>query len=179
LVLGLHFDRNGTAGIVGVAVGGQPATAVNVLSDTTLTAVAPPGAYGPADVTVSTALGLGRAPQAYVYSPGLVASAVAWQTGTLSIANYGPPGASFQTQFSTAATSIPLPPFGTLLIGPAPILDGIALTLYPASGVSEIAVPVPSSPSAAGVTLHFQSAAILSFAPLDVKLVNRASTLLQ
>jgi len=176
---GLHFDRGGTAGVVTVDVGGQPASSVVVVSDTTLTAVTPPGSYGPADVTVSTALGSAVRAGGHVFTPGLVTSPVAWQTGTLRIANHGPLGASFQTQFSTVATSIPLPPFGTLLIGPAPILDGVPITPYPASGLSEVIVPIPTSPSAAGTTLHFQTAAILSFAPLDVQLLNRQSVLLQ
>ncbi len=176
-ICGLHFDRGGTAAPLTVDVGGQPASSVVVVSDTTVTAVTPPGSFGPADVTITTALGTTVDAGGYIYSPGLTSSPEAWQTGVLRIANYGPAGGTFQTAYSTVTTSIPLPPFGTLLIGPSPIFDAIPSTPYPASGVALAEVTVPVNPTLAGVTFHLQSVAVLSLVPLDVRLVNRSSTL--
>jgi formylglycine-generating enzyme required for sulfatase activity len=75
-IIGTHL---GTA--TAVTIGGVPATGVTVLSPSTVTAVAPAGALGPAAVRLTTAAGTVTAPQPFTYMPASVSS-IAPNTGT-------------------------------------------------------------------------------------------------
>lgn len=100
--------------------------------------------------------------------------------GTLEVENWSQSGLLFQTWFSPFATSIPLPPFGTLLIGPGSLYPLIPTTPYPSALVAHTAsFGVPSDPTLQGVALYFQSASIASLAPLSIALTNRATTTIQ
>jgi hypothetical protein len=97
--------------------------------------------------------------------------------GSVRIDDYGPLGGVYVMAASTVATSIPLPFWGTLLIGPNPIVILAGPTFYPgSSGPSTTLLPIPPNPQFQGLSLHFQTLALGS--PID-QLTNRASTLLQ
>jgi hypothetical protein len=89
----------------------------------------------------------------------------------------GPTGASFLLCVSTAAQSLHVSGFGTLLIGPSPIATLTGVVPYPGlSGPHWLPLPIPNNPAFAGAALHFQS---LALSPASVQLTNRATTLIQ
>ena len=176
-VSGLHFQHLGAGPTVTARVGGTPVVGLSVLSDTQLAFTTPSGALGPALLEVASVYGSDADPDGFVYTPAVVASAVAPIGGAVTVTDYGPPGVLFSLQMSPVATSIPLPPWGTLLIGPAPLIK-VVEKQYPApDGVHVLPLPVPSDPSLAGAVVHFQAAAVLSFTPLVLVLTNRSTTL--
>ena len=173
-ICGLHFVRSGLAGSVTVDIAGAPATGVGVVSDSLVNATVPAGPYGPNDVTVTTALGAANQAGGFVHTPALRVSPHGFST--LRLENFGVAGGLFETWASTTSTSIPLPPYGLLEIGPAVLFKLVGGTPYPApDGISTLQLPVV--PGLAGVTLYLQSIAILSFVPLDARLVNSSSVL--
>jgi hypothetical protein len=96
---------------------------------------------------------------------------------TIRVGNFGPAGASFLMCVSTAAQSVPVPGFGTLLIGPSPIVTITGLVGYPGlAGPHVLPVPIPNNPIYSGFSLHFQSLALTS---TGVQLTNRATTMIQ
>lgn len=96
---------------------------------------------------------------------------------SVRIDDYGPSGGVYVMAGSTATTSIPVPVWGTLLIGPSPIIILAGPTVYPGtSGPSTVFLGIPPNPAFQGLSLHFQTLALAS--PTDM-LTNRASTLLQ
>lgn len=81
--------------------------------------------------------------------------------GTLRVDDYGPPGAGFGLLASTTTQSLALPPFGTLRLGPGPIVLLLGLTPYPAgTGLHTLRLPVPNDPTLANVRLYLQSLAV-------------------
>ena len=109
--------------------------------------------------------------------PAVAASPCTPVGGSVRIDDYGPLGGVYVMAASTVATSIPLPFWGTLLIGPNPIVILAGPTFYPgSSGPSTTLLPIPPNPQFQGLSLHFQTLALGS--PID-QLTNRASTLLQ
>ena len=93
---------------------------------------------------------------------------------------WGRPGAGSTRRGKRSPRPRSLPPFGTLLIGPAPLVPGIENGVYPApGGIQEVRAAVPDLAIFAGATLYFQSIAVLSLIPLDVQLVNSTSTFFQ
>ncbi len=109
--------------------------------------------------------------------PAIAASPCTPVGGMLRVDDYGPAGGVYVMAGSTATTNIPLAPWGTLLIGPSPLVILAGPTAYPGtSGPSTTLLPIPPNPLVQGMALHFQT---LAFgAPTD-QLTNRASTLLQ
>jgi hypothetical protein len=175
-VSGLNFDKFGVGPTVGVTVGGAAATGVSVQSNTQLVMNTPPGAMGQADVVVTSSLGSGSKPDGFVYTPAVLSTEQVVLTGKLRVENYGPVGTYFDTWFSPFATSIPLPPFGTILIGPTPIVKFLA-GFYPApNGIHVLEVTVPNDPSLHGVVAHYQTVSVPSFAPLVIQLTNASTT---
>lgn len=84
----------------------------------------------------------------------------------------GPPGAPAALGFDFAAGSIPSP-FGTVCLGPAPIL--LPLVLDPA-GAGAFALTLPATASFGGLTFHQQGAAIDPAAPGGIGLSDGATT---
>ena len=77
---------------------------------------------------------------------------------------------------SAFETSIPLPPFGVLEIGPTPLVAALTGVMYPGpDGVHVIQAQVQPNPTLVGKAVHIQSVAILSFVPFDVRLTNKAT----
>jgi hypothetical protein len=129
-------------------------------------------------VTVSSSFGSGELSGAFLHTPAVVTPPSALLGTVLDIADYGPVGSIYQVNFSPFETSIPLPPYGTLLIGPTSVF-ALALLVYPGpDGVGTLPLFLPEDPTLSGVTLHFQSLAVISLSPLDARLTNRSSTLL-
>ncbi|QDU67468.1 IPT/TIG domain-containing protein [Engelhardtia mirabilis] len=177
---GIHLDRGGLAAPVVASLDGSPLAGLVVLSDSTVTATVPAGANGPADLLLSTSLGTASLGGGFVHTPAVTSSPVAYRTGEIELANYGAPGGFFDMYASPFVTNLPLPPYGNLLIGPAPLIPLIFIQPYPApDGIVVTRATIPDDPGLSGLFLHFQSIAVQSLAPLDVQLVNRASTLLQ
>jgi hypothetical protein len=112
---------------------------------------------------------------AILCGPGVAASPCTPVGGSIRVDDWGPVGL-FVLGASTATTSIPVPPFGTQLIGPTPLVT-LAIAAYPGpAGPHTLLLPIPGNPAFQGASLHFQSLAV--GAPFD-SLTNRASTLLQ
>ncbi|MCI0587171.1 MAG: IPT/TIG domain-containing protein [Planctomycetes bacterium] len=175
-IAGLNFDKLGVGPSVTVTIAGAPATGVSVVSDTQITCLAPPGPSGPSALTVTSPFGSDTLPQGFVHTPALLASPTVLPGGAVLFTNFGPVGGGYQTWFSIFTTSIPLPPFGTLLIGPS-FLVQLFGGAYPApSGIALVPVGVPNDPALSGLQLHFQTAAITAFAPLTIVLTNRSTT---
>jgi hypothetical protein len=112
-----------------------------------------------------------------LWGPGVASSPCRSPGDTVHVDDFGPQGASFVLFFSTAAQSMPLPPFGTLLIGPAPILALTGVVAYPGpSAPHRQPLPIPNDAALRGLSLHFQSLALM---PPSFQLTNRASSLLR
>ncbi|MBK8975458.1 MAG: hypothetical protein IPM29_06000 [Planctomycetes bacterium] len=109
--------------------------------------------------------------------PGVASNPCRSLGDTLDIDDFGPAGASFVLFLSTAAQSLHWPPYGTLLIGPTPILPVTGVVPYPGtSGPHRVSLPIPNSPVLHGLSLHFQTLALLTAGP---QLTNRATSLLR
>jgi hypothetical protein len=175
-VHGAHFELGGAAAPLALTVGGVPVSGLAAQSDSILTATVPAGPSGPKEVLLTTSAGVARLSDGFIHTPAVRSSPDAFQTGGLRLENWGPVGAYYETFYSTATITLPLPPFGTLLIGPAP-LEKLLLGFYPGpDGLAVADFTVPTAPAFAGLPLHFQSLAVLQFSPLDVRLTNRSTT---
>jgi len=109
--------------------------------------------------------------------PAVSATSAAPIGGTLRVDDWGPAGAAFALFLSTASTNLPLPPFGTLLIGPTPLVTVLGATPYPPSpALHSLVLGVPNVPSLAGATLFWQSLSVQGSAGT---LTNRTQTRLQ
>lgn len=170
---GMNFVQGGNAGSVSLEVGGLLVGDLSVVSDTQLTGTVLASSSGPKDVKVTSEIGSETRDDGFVHTPGLWLPE-ALDVGTvLTMKNYGPIGASFDVWVSPNQTFIPLPPFGVIEIGPAPIFSVLSGVTYPApDGVHTVASLVPDNPTLVGVKLHFQTVAVLSIVPLDVRLTN-------
>ena len=175
-ITGLNFDKFGAGPSVTVDVGGSSASGINVVSNTLITANAPAGAKGPQDLTVSSTHGTSFSPGAFIYTPAITTTPNSVQGGTVTIRNYGEVGNVFNTYVSDVTTSASTK-FGTLLIGPFPVV--LLLPVLPYSGpdgINEIVADVPIDPNLTGLTVYFQSLDISGFGPVTGELTNRSST---
>ncbi len=113
---------------------------------------------------------------AVLCGPGVASSPCRSPGDSLQIDDFGPAGASFVLCVSTATQTLPVPPFGTLLIGgSAPIITLSGLVPYPGlSGPHTQQLLVPNDPTLRGLAVHFQSVA---FTATGIELTNRATTL--
>ena len=182
VLTGLNFDLEGSGGTLTVQVGGSPAGNVTVVSNTLVTCDAPAGLGGGAvDVVVTTSKGADSAPDGFVYTPAILSSTLALPGGTIEVTNAGPTGgALFFSYYSSVTTAIPIAPFGTLLIGPTPLVEFLAGIPYPGpDGVHVTQAPVPTNPALIGLELPFQTVAILSLVTAEIVLTNRATTTFQ
>jgi len=177
-IAGLNFDKFGVGPSITVGVGGAPASGVVVVSNTQIDAVAPPGPSGPAPVTVSSSFGSDTLPDGFLHTPAVLSSSAVMLGGTLVLQNVGPTSAILFDGFASPfEASIPFPPFGTILIDPSLLVNFIEDGTYPApNGIHVLAFTVPNLPILSGLTLHFQSAVLLSLTPPTIVLTNRAST---
>ena len=172
-VHGLNFDKPGVAGSLTVQIGDGPPIAATAVSDTELQVAAPAGTPGPVDLGVTTPYGTASLADAFGYWPAVLVSSPVAIGATAELANWGPPGGVYEAWASTVTTSLPLPPFGTLLIGPIPLLKIVA-GAYPADATPAVkALAVPADAQLAGLDLHFQSVAVSS-GP-TIALSNRAT----
>jgi hypothetical protein len=175
-ISGLNFDKFGNGPTVTVDIGGNAATGVNVSSNTQLTATAPAGAKGPQDLTVTSSFGSNTAVGGYVYTPAVTATPFSVQGGTVELKNYGTVGQVFNTYISTATTSANTN-YGTLLIGPFPLVQVLgSVPYFGPDGVTDIVFGVPHNPVLVGLTVYYQSLDITGVGPLTGELTNRAST---
>ncbi len=176
-ISGLNFDKFGVGASVTVSIAGVPATDVVVMSDTLLTCTAPAVAQGPQTLEVVSSFGAASIAEAYISTPAITSTKVAPPGGQIELRNYGPLTAFYSLYWSFSTTSIVLPPYGTLLIGPSPIIVGPVGQLYPApDGINVLTFDTPSAPVFAGLTMYWQSLVFVSLAPLEVIFSNGAST---
>jgi hypothetical protein len=109
--------------------------------------------------------------------PGVAASPCTPIGGTLRVDDFGPTGTLFILCVSTATQNLPLPPFGTVLIGPQPLVTLAGPIAYPgSSGPHTLPIAIPANPAFTGAALHFQS---LALGAIPTVLTNRASSVLQ
>jgi hypothetical protein len=93
---------------------------------------------------------------------------------TVSVGDFGPAGSSFLLCVSTAGQNVAMPPYGTLLIGPAPIVTLTGVLPYPGlAGPHLLPLPIPNNPAFRGAALYFQS---LALSATGLQLTNRATT---
>lgn len=175
---GINFDKFGAAPTFALTIGGANASGVTVVSNTQATATAPAGAMGPADVVASTSFGSDSVTGGYIYTPAVVAQATAVPGGSLTVKNYGPLGALFELWWSPVTTFIPLPPYGTILIGPSPATKQAAGFYSAPDGINTKVIGVPSGPGLSGLQVHFQSLSIITSPVLSIQLTNRSTTTL-
>jgi IPT/TIG domain len=176
-VSGFNFDKFGAGPTTQVFVGGTPAMQVTVTSNTSLSFTTPPGTFGPAEIAIANSAGSVTVPNGFLYAPALATSQSVPVGGIFELANYGAPGDNYLTLLSTTRTSINAPPYGTLLIGPAPLIQLLPILPYGPTGESSFALPVPEIPMLSGLTLHFQSVSLFATGgPPPGKLTNATST---
>jgi hypothetical protein len=108
--------------------------------------------------------------------PGVAASPCAPIGGVLRVDDYGPGATLFVLCVSTATQMLPLPPFGTVLIGPQPLVTLAGPLAYPNGAPHTLTIAIPNNPAFAGAALHFQT---LAFGAIPTVLTNRASSVLQ
>jgi hypothetical protein len=109
--------------------------------------------------------------------PGVASNPCRSPGDTLHVDDFGPAGASFALFFSTATQSLHYPPFGTLLIGPTPLLALTGVVAYPGlPGPHTLPLPIPNDPALRGLSVHFQSLALLTG---SFELTNRATSLVR
>lgn len=178
LLSGMNLQKQGAAASLAVSFDLSPATNLSVLSNTQAALVTPAGPMGPVDVRATTIHGGHVLDDGYVYTPAVIAAPTAAIGGSVAVRDVGPTPAPFELYTSPFTTTLPLPPYGVLLIGPASVFK-VAKSTYPASGVHTAVFAVPNDPLLFGVAFHFQAVAVLSVAPLTIVLTNRSSTLFQ
>jgi len=109
--------------------------------------------------------------------PGIASNPCRSPGDTLHVDDFGPAGANFVLFLSTAMQSLPWPPYGTLRIGPAPIVPVTSIVPYPGlAGPHRLSLPIPGNPALRGLALHFQTFALLSGGPM---LTDRATSSLR
>lgn len=178
-VSGLNFDKFGSGPTVSASIGGVPCTDVQVLSNTTLTAVTPVGQPGPRTVTVTNTFGSSDLFNGFINTPAIQTTSVVQLGDTLHIVNYGPVGATYRTFVSTSQWFAPTG-FGPVLIGPVPFVELLTNLPYPMpDGVDDIALFVPPVPLLHGLIVHFQTFAQTSVSPIDGSLTNSSTTAIQ
>lgn len=90
--------------------------------------------------------------------PLLAASPCAPPGGGTRLDNVGPASDAFVVFAALSETNVPLPPYGTLEIGPSPIVMLYGPLLYPGTtGPHTALLPLPNVPSLVGASLHFQT----------------------
>jgi hypothetical protein len=91
-VSGYNFDKFGVGPSVTMTIDGVPATGLSVLSNTQLTATVPAGVSGIQNVVVTSSLGSGSDPDAWLYTPAVISTEATQVGGEMDIRNYGTPG---------------------------------------------------------------------------------------
>ncbi|MEM7307702.1 MAG: IPT/TIG domain-containing protein [Planctomycetota bacterium] len=173
-VHGLHLGHPSTS----VLFGGVPALSLGGASATFVDVTTPAGTRGPADVTVEAVTGSDALAGGFVYTPAVRVSPAVAVGEALTVENFGIEPLSFTTAFATTTTELPLPPYGTLLIGPAGIATLLDWTAFDTEEHVVTEVDIPANPALVGATLHFQSAMLYSLLPPVIELTNRSSTVL-
>lgn len=162
VVSGFHFDKLGAGPTNQVFVDGVPGSAVITASNTSLSFVTPQGSAGPKTLTVANTFGTAQAQNGFVYAPAIVTPATVAIGGTFELANYGAPGDSYLTFLSTTTTTLNAAPYGTLLIGPAPLIQLLPALPYGPTGEAKLSFPVPVIPHLAGFSVHFQAVTLFA-----------------
>lgn len=177
-VSGYNFDKFGVGPTVTMTVNGIPATGITVLSNTKLTATVPAGDPGPQGVVVTSSLGSGSDPDAWIYTPAVISTESTQVGGEMDIRNYGTPGNSL-ILLAAGSTGFGGTQFGPFLLGhPFSFLFyGIP---YPGpDGIHEFHVNVPNAPILSGFTVYFQSFEATQFSPVQGLFTNRSSVTFQ
>lgn len=178
-ITGLNFDKFGAANTVTVTVGGAPATAVQVASDTLLSCLTPPGSPGPASVVVSSSFG-SAVVGTFEYTPNLSV----YGTGTPSCNGLHHIGANLCPKIDTPGFQITCdnaPPnalglglvtdasdpgtdvFGIGVLFHVGFFNATPTEIYnfdffsDAQGVAFASVPLPNNPNAVGLTYYAQA----------------------
>src|SRR5262245_17491342 len=181
LVSGFNFNKFGVGPTVTMTVGGNAASAVDVVSNTVLTAQTPAGTgvnggAGPQPVVVTSSLGSITHPEPWLNTPAITSSPVALVGAPMVLRNYGAPGNAFVTFLSDASTALNTQ-FGTFLIGGGTLLQIFTNVPYPGpAGVSSFKLKVPNMAVLHGLTIRFQSLSVLQLSPLQAVLTNASTT---
>jgi len=177
-VSGFNFDKFGVGPSVTMSVNGIPATGVSVLSNTKLTATVPAGDPGPQNVVVTSSLGSGSDPDAWLYTPAVISTEATQIGGEMDIRNYGTVGNSL-IMLAAGNTGFGGTQFGPFLLG-NPFIFVFSGIPYPGpDGIHELHVNVPNAPILSGFTVYFQSFEATQLSPAQGLFTNRSSVTFQ
>jgi len=178
-VSGWNFDKFGVGPSVTMAVGGNRATGTSVLTNTQMIATVPAGDPGPTAVVVTSSLGSGSDPDAWLYTPAVISTEFTQVGGQMDLRNYGTLGNTFFCLVSASA-GFANSQFGPFLLGPTPFLVFLANVPYPApAGIHTLHAKVPNNPILSGVTLYFQSLEATQVGPVQGRFTNASSITFQ
>lgn len=177
-VSGWNFDKFGVGPSVTMSIGGNPSTGLSVLTNTQLTATTPVGDPGPTGVVVTSSLGSGSDPDAWLYTPGVVSTRYTQVGGQMDIRNFGTVGKTFIGLVAGGGG------FAGTQYGPFLLTEPYIFlqygTPYPSpSGVHTLHVNVPNAPLLLGFTVHFQSLEATSYGPVVGQFTNASLTTFQ
>jgi hypothetical protein len=177
-VSGWNFDKFGVGPSVTMDIAGNPATGLSVLTNTQLTATTPLGDPGPQNVVVTSSLGSGSNPNAWLYTPAVISTAYTQVGGEMDIRNYGSVGNSFITLASGGA-GFAGTQFGPFLIT-QPFIFVMYGVPYPSrDGIHTLHVNVPNNPILLGFTVHFQSLEATQLSPVLGQFTNASTVTFQ
>lgn len=170
-IFGAGLSAGGTPS---VTFAGQPASAVQVISDHELLVTTPVltnafgNPLGPVDVSISNVLGSSSAEQAAVSSPGYVQTSPARLGSTFTVTHMGQPGSIGIPSWGNAIPGlvIPILPFDGVIELPE-ILITYPAQVYDSTGVAATVFPIPNNPVFVGLILKVQSLEVESVSPLS------------
>lgn len=174
---GWNFDKFGVGPSVTVDVGGNPATGVSVLTNTQLTTTVPAGDPGPTGVVVTSSLGSGSDPDAWMYTPAVVSTAFTQPGGEMDLRNYGDPSRSFIT-LASGGTGFGGTQFGPFLLA-HPFIFVMYGVPYGVDGLHTLHANVPNNLLLVGFTIHMQSFEATQYAPVLGRFTNATSVTFQ
>ena len=177
-VSGYNFDKFGVGPSVTMTIDGVPATGLSVLSNTQLTATVPAGVSGIQNVVVTSSLGSGSDPDAWLYTPAVISTEATQVGGEMDIRNYGTPGNAI-IMLAAGGTGSGGTQFGTFLLSPHFIFVFFGLPYPGPDGIHTFHTNVPNMPVLSGFTVYFQSLEATSLSPVLGQFTNRSSVSFQ
>lgn len=177
-VSGWNFDKFGVGPSVTMDIAGNPTTGLSVLTNTQLTATTPLGDPGPQNVVVTSSLGSGSNPRAWIYTPAVISTEFTQVGGQMDLRNYGTVGNSFIT-LAAGAAGYGGTQFGPFLLS-QPFIFLMYGVPYPSpDGIHTLHVNVPNAPILSGMTVHFQSLEATQYGPIVGQFTNASTVTFQ
>ena len=174
---GWNFDKFGVGPSVTMDLGGNPATGLSVNTNTQLTATVPAGDPGPQNVVVTSSLGSGSNPDAWMYTPAVVSTAFTQPGGEMDLRNYGSPSNSFIT-LAAGGTGFAGTTMGPFLLN-QPFIFVMYGVPYGVDGTHTLHANVPNNVLLVGFTIYMQSLEATQYNPVQGRFTNATSVTFQ